>query len=321
MLASKRKMLPMVLITISVVLALTCFGAIAPGRTLHFVHSTILNQYLYAWDKEMIPYPVSVETTVVQDPGALGVYLMGLNPADLVEVATVFAGIAHTQNPEVRIVASLTKAGNADSVVVVRAESGITGPEDLKGRTIGTPGLAMTPTVLFRELLKEEYGVGYDEVRFILKPLPMLLSLLEREQVDAVIVFNIFAYQAAANPNFEILMDIDEHAKETLLGSSPIAAVLASTQSTIGTSRSELEKLLGAIKDSHEYALLHKEEIAENLASDLGLDAETYQDYAFRIQPANILLTDEEKQNILQILAIAFNQSLLEEQVDSSIFW
>lgn len=288
---------------------------------LHFVHSTILSQYLYAWDKEIVLHPVPVKTTIVENPEVLGVYLMGQNPADLVEVATVFAGIAHNKNPKIKIIGSLTKAKNADSVAVIRKNSGITSPKDLKGKTIGTPGLAMTPTVLFQELLKERYGIEYGQVRFLQKPLPTLLTILNKKQVDAVIVFNIFAYQATLNPEFVILTDIDEEAKKFLLGDYPIAAVLASNENTINKKRQDIERILGSIKESHEYAFLHKENIAQNLAPQFGLDVNTYKQFAFRIQPANIYLTTEEKKNILKIFAIAYKQGLLDRKVKKEIFW
>jgi ABC-type nitrate/sulfonate/bicarbonate transport system substrate-binding protein len=139
--------------------------------------------------------------------------------------------------------------------------------------------------------------------------------------MDAVIVFNIFAYQAGLNPDLRILTDVDEEAKDSILGTHPIAAVLASNQSSIDKARPILEKTLKACKESHEYALLHKEEIARNLAPSFGLDAETYKQFAFRIQPANIYLTPEEKGNILHILAIAYVQGLLDQKIGKEIFW
>lgn len=321
---TKRKLTPVVA-SLTVVLAIAVVGVYfwitSSKGELHFVHSSILNQYLYAWDKEIISHPVCVKTTIVEDPGALGTYLMGQNPADLVEVATVFAGIAHSKNPKVRIVGSLTKGGNVDSVVVVRKDSGTTSPQDLKGKTVGTPGLAMTPAVLFRELLKQKYGIEYDQVHFVLKPLPILLTILDKGQVDAVIVFNIFAYQSTLNPNLMILMDVDEDAKELLLGDYPIAALLASNEDTIAKRKRDIERVLGAIKESHKYALFHKDRVAQNLTPDFGLDIETYKQFAFRIQPANIYLTAEEKENILQILAIAYKQGLLDQKVGREIFW
>jgi ABC-type nitrate/sulfonate/bicarbonate transport system substrate-binding protein len=133
----------------------TYFGVTLFRGELHFVHSTILNQYLYAWDKGIVSHPVTTKTTIVEDPEALGPYLMGRSAADLVEAATVLAGIAYSKNPKVRIVGSLTKSGNADSVVVVRKDSGITSPKDLKGKIVGTPGLAMTHCLIPRTIEDE----------------------------------------------------------------------------------------------------------------------------------------------------------------------
>lgn len=290
-------------------------------KELHFIHSNILNQYLYAWDKKLISQNMHVKTTVVGSPEALGPYLIGQNPADLVEVSTVFAGIAYSKNSKVKIVGSLTKGGNADSVLVVRKDSGIISSRDLKGKKVGTAGLAMTPTVLFRELLNQEYGIKYDQVNFVLKPLPILLNILDKRQLDAVIVFNIFAYQASLNPKFLVLMDIDEEAKNFLIGDYPIVALLASNEDTVAHRGWEIKQILGVIKESNKYALTHKDEVARNLALDFDLDIETYKKFAFKIQPANIYLTNKEKENILKILSIAYKQGLLEQRVGDEIFW
>jgi len=306
----------LIIITCSILLS---FLAFSPKQELHFAHSTTLSQYFYAWDRKILQSELNVKTTIVEDPQALGSYIMGQNPADIVEVATVLAGIGHDNNQKVKIIGTLTKAMNADSVVVVRKDSAVASPKDLKGKTIAIPGLAMTPVVLFREVLKQKYQVEYEQITYLLKPLPTLLTLLDEKQVDAVIVFNIFAFQAQEHPEFSVLSDIDEEAKE-LIGDYPIAAVLASNEDTLKEKAHDLRLFLEVIKESHEYAILHKREIAENLAPEFGLEPDIYEEFAFRIQPANIFLTSEDKQNILTILLFAYNQGLLQKTIGMEIF-
>jgi len=315
----RNTLLAIALLIIAVCGTLSYFLAISSKQELHFVHSTLLNQYLYAWDRKILQSELNVKTTIVQDPAALGSYIMGQNSADIVEVATILAGIANDYNQKVKIIGTLTKAMNADSVVVVRQDSPITSPRDLKGKTIAIPGLAMTPVVLFREVLKQKYQIEYDQITYLLKPLPTLLTLLDKKQVDAVIVFNVFAFQAQENPEFSVVSDIDEEAKE-LLGDYPIAAVLASNEDVLKERAQDLKLFLGVLKESNEYAILHKKEIAENLAPEFGLEPDAYEKFAFRVQPSNIFLTQEDKQNILTTLLFAYNQGLVQKRIGMEIF-
>lgn len=51
--------------------------------------------------------------------------------------------------------------------VFVHADSGITTPQDLKGRKVGTPGYGMSANTWIRGFLKDEYGVEADDMEWI----------------------------------------------------------------------------------------------------------------------------------------------------------
>ncbi|MGI9364769.1 MAG: ABC transporter substrate-binding protein, partial [Rhizobiaceae bacterium] len=51
--------------------------------------------------------------------------------------------------------------------VFVRTDAGITKPEDLKGRRIGTPGYSSTSLTWIRGILEDEYGVKPSDVEWI----------------------------------------------------------------------------------------------------------------------------------------------------------
>jgi 4,5-dihydroxyphthalate decarboxylase len=51
--------------------------------------------------------------------------------------------------------------------IFIHTERGITGPEDLKGRKIGTPGYSSTSLTWIRGMMSDEYGVRPEDVQWI----------------------------------------------------------------------------------------------------------------------------------------------------------
>jgi len=51
--------------------------------------------------------------------------------------------------------------------IVVNRKSGITAPKDLEGRRVGVPLYTMTAAIFIRGLLRNEYGVDLDKIRWV----------------------------------------------------------------------------------------------------------------------------------------------------------
>ena len=51
--------------------------------------------------------------------------------------------------------------------IFVRTDAGITGPEDLKGRRIGTPGYSSSSLTWIRGIMEDEYGVSPNDVEWV----------------------------------------------------------------------------------------------------------------------------------------------------------
>lgn len=109
--------------------------------------------------------------------------------------------------------------------IFVHADSGIRRPEDLKGKRVGTPEYAMTATVWIRGFLKDDYGVGPEDVLWLtggqetpgrkervelrlppgveVRPIPenrTLNDMLERGEIDALISARIPAAILRGSP-------------------------------------------------------------------------------------------------------------------------
>ena len=52
--------------------------------------------------------------------------------------------------------------------IFVHADAGIESPGDLKGRRVGTPGYSTTSLTWIRGMLKDEYGVGPEDVEWVI---------------------------------------------------------------------------------------------------------------------------------------------------------
>ena len=52
--------------------------------------------------------------------------------------------------------------------IFIRNDAGIESPEDLKGRKIGTPGYSSTSLTWIRGMLRDEYGIGPEDIQWVL---------------------------------------------------------------------------------------------------------------------------------------------------------
>jgi NitT/TauT family transport system substrate-binding protein len=70
--------------------------------------------------------------------------------------------------------------------VVVKADAGISKPQDFVGKRVGVPGLGATLHILFREWL-DRNGVDYKQVKFVETPFSQMNDILKAGTVDVII--------------------------------------------------------------------------------------------------------------------------------------
>lgn len=88
---------------------------------------------------------------------------------DLTEMSfsTYLLQVSRGDNPYVAIPVFPSRAFRHQAIYI-RADAGITAPEDLKGRRIGVPEFQLTANVWARGLLSDEYGVGVTDVEWLI---------------------------------------------------------------------------------------------------------------------------------------------------------
>lgn len=293
-----------------------------PPDEVSLVHSLILGQYFYALDEGRVGLRrIRFNITTLQEAGALGSYATGETEIDLIEVATTVAGLAHDSTPHVRIVGTLIRPTGGDAIVVVKSHSALSSLSDLRGKTVGVDSLSLTPVILLRELLRQTYGVDYDEVTYVEHPLSALLSALDDREVDAVVVYSAYAYLARAQGGeYQIISSIFEEVKP-ILGDLPIAAVLVTNRTDLEDRSEVLQGAIGLVKESFTYGLEHRDEISQEMGARLGLQPEIYALTFYNVVPTDIYLNAEDKENILQLLDLAWRQGLIERQTTEDIFF
>lgn len=285
------------------------------------VHSTIINQYFYGLDRGLIPSPgVSFDIQVIQDPAALGTFLVSRQQdADLVEAGPVVAATAHGRNENARIVGTLLEGREGIAVLVTRSDSTIRELSDLVNHVVGVNSLATTPTIVLRELLRQEHSVEYEEVSYLTRPQPLLLSDLENGDIDAALVFGVFAYRAVNSDGFRVVSDLYADSQQ-FLGDYPISIILASPNPERLDDETRTGAL-GAIHRSLQYSQKNKQEIADELSGELGLTSEEYEESFFGLSPTEVTLNEDDVQRILVLLRHAHRQGVLEREPQQDLFY
>lgn len=318
----KKASIALLLMVIFAGILLVIWRARRPAgvKKVSLAHSSILNQYFYALDKKKLHLDgLEFDITVVQDPAALGVYVMGRAGIDLVEAGTPFAGVARISNPNVKIVGTLLKPRADDCAVVVKANSDIDSPQDLAGKRIGVDSLAEPHTILLKEVLKQNHNIPYESATYIVKPVPVLLDLLKRGDIDAVLVYGLLGYQPRGDKqNYEVVCSVFEEAK-SILGDTPVVAVLVTNRKDLD--KDTAKKALAAIKESFDYAFAHQEELSQELAGQFGISPEVYKNSFFGTLPTGVFLTREDQDNILKIFEVAQRQGIIDRQITEDIFF
>jgi len=292
-----------------------------PPVDVSIVHSEILGQYFFGLDNGIVTSTrIKPNITVLREASALGYYARNNTEIDFVEVATTFAGMTYDENPNVKIIGTLIKPRGDDSIVVVNSESQIATLSDLRGKKVGMDNIALTPTVLLKELLKEVYNINYDEVTYVEIPLSGALGQLDSREVDAVVVYSAYAYFARAQNKYRVLSNVFEETKQ-LLGDLPIAAVLITNRVDLDSRQEVLFRGLELIQNSFNYGLKNREEISQAMSKQLGIQPETHSISFQNVVPTTIFLNIDDMENILKLLIIAKNQGLIGREITDDIFF
>ena len=145
-------------------------------------------------------------------------------------------------------------------ILVARQGSGIQKPADLKGKTVGVPGLgALLHFMLIRNL--QQNGVNPKDVKFVEVSFPQAADALKSGQIDA--------YPAQAPFTARILQSGAGYEVANWLKSTPdgtITVVYATTRQWAEANKETVKALREAMKEAVEYSKSHRPEMYAAIA-------------------------------------------------------
>ncbi|MCW2695110.1 MAG: Bicarbonate transport ATP-binding protein CmpC [Modestobacter sp.] len=183
---------------------------------------------------------------------------------------------AHANNIPIRAVSTVDGQQRADeapeegNALVAGPHSGIAGPGDLGGRTLGVIGLASLNTLAAQELADRE-GVDVSTITLVQMPFGQMPAALAAGDVDAAVVQSPFIAEAVASggtviakPNVELFAD-------------SAVGLFTTSEQTIAENEEAVRGFAEAMVESQKYAAEHVDEGKQTLIENLGLTPEAAQ--------------------------------------------
>ena len=192
-------------------------------------------------------------------------------------IDVVYAGIGpvstwQSKGVKVKVVANANTGGH---MIMVRSDSGIKTPADLKGKKIATPTTGSVTDVLFRQLFLKDVA-KLDPVKDMkiisnINPADMPVVLMVNKEVDAIVTWEPYATQAMQGfKGVSVLFDFGQYWKEKY-GRLYETNVVSASQDFIEKQPDALKRVLKAHKKATDYINNNKTEAYKMIAKELSL--------------------------------------------------
>jgi NitT/TauT family transport system substrate-binding protein len=173
-------------------------------------------------------------------------------------------------------------------VLIARIGSGIEKTSDLKGKSVGVPGLGALLHIMLRRDLKAN-GVDPDSVKYIEVGFPQAGDALKSGQIDA--------YPAQAPFTARILQsgagkEVTNWLKSTPDGTPTV--VWATTRKWANDHKQAIEAMRAAMREAQDFVKTHKDETDQGIAKYTGLPLPVVASIA--VPPLNVDLTPQQIQ-------------------------
>jgi len=217
--------------------------------------------------------------------------------AQFAEVATIPIIGAGFNKQQIVVIATTTKTDN-DIKVVARKDKGISKPQDLKNKKIAT-FLGTSSEIFTREFLKIN-GLKSNDVTIInLRPQEMPIAL-EREDIDAYIIWEPFVYNGAKLLGDKAIVFSNDKIYRTTFN-------IVVNNDFATKNPSTLKKFLRALIKSENFIRKNRNESINIIAKSVDMDSsilnQVWNDYEFEVNLDKSLITvlEEEAEWALEI--------------------
>jgi len=152
---------------------------------------------------------------------------------------------------------------NPQGAILVKQDSGITGPKDLEGKQVGVVALQSELDVLLQEVVERDGG-DPSQVESVQIPFPEMNAALDAGRVDAVVNVEPFLTQAKDQGGFEEI----SYPEVEVVPEQAVTAFVASDQ-FIEENPDTVEQFRAAMEESLQYAADNPEE-AQDTMTEVG---------------------------------------------------
>lgn len=230
----------------------------------------------YAYLRGYVQGPEGVELEVVPTL-KFNDYLMA-GEAKLGEMSTAAFAIARERGVPLKILSAAVVQGRdmGNALLFVKRGSDLRSPADLGGRRVAVHDLKATTTAIFLSLLREEHGLGPEDVLLVVTPLPQMPELLSRGDVDAALAFEVVAARMyLESDKYALLWDVSE-AFRSRYGGYPVVSVIVAHEDLLRSEPSAVEAALSALRRSLAWGEGHLDELASSWAKEYGGSRELF---------------------------------------------
>lgn len=246
------------------------------------------------FDDQMLAgnYPIGVMNT--------GAFAIAINRG-IVPLKALSIYLAHT---------GIQKADGV-AVVYTGKDSSLASPRDLAGRKIGVPGLQGGITSTFLGLLQDDYGIAANQLTLVDSPLPLLISLLKRGDLDAILLLGDPSVQAYYDADCKVLWNVD-HAFHAKYGTSNPASFLVVQADYLANNRDQVMAVYDLLLRGRNYGEEHLSELSQRYAAEFGGEAEFYQNayrrhYSVTFAP----IADQLQDSVMAIFAYTKGRGII----------
>ncbi len=206
------------------------------------------------------------------------------------------------------------------SRVYAREGSGVNGPRDLIGKKVGVPPLTTTTASIFLGIMKNKYGIDPSQMELIPKPFSTLPLLLERGDVDAVMVGSSQINAVESIPGTYLVADIGKDFKEEY-GEYPTAALLTVRTDLLEKDKETVKEVVDTIKKSYEWGVNNSDEVFDAFVKRTGTgNKTTYQEFLIDQSTMMVPLTEERKNTIKKIWMFSKELGTIENIPGDDVF-
>jgi NitT/TauT family transport system substrate-binding protein len=195
-------------------------------------------------------------------------------------------------------------------VLIARNDSGIEKTSDLKGKTVGVPGIGALLHIMLRRDLKAN-GVDPDSVRYVEIGFPQAGDALKSGQIDA--------YPSQAPFTARILQSGAGKAVSNWLSATPDGTptvVFATTRKWANEHKKEIEAMRDAMREALDFIKTHRDETSQAIGKYTGLPAQVVASL-----PPPVINVDLTPQQIQFWIDICKEQQLIKGNPDAKSLW